>query len=187
MGLPGINLAETRVPIAIERPKAPGGKPDVADVIYAIHRCYEGHGEELPQGSELIHDADGPTRVTPLSVAKGAVMLSDRIIFGLLAVAVLSLANTDQSVPDSYFLTFGDHAKLPINEWWGRTAEFSTIVAQDPMPQVKLDLGDYPPPKTSTPPRPITTPSPTLGSDHAQRQQQTNGEGTKRNVSVHVS
>jgi hypothetical protein len=76
---------------------------------------------------------------------QGKVRLSDRILFGLIAVAVLSPANKDQSVPDGYFLTFGESAKLMINEWWGRACDFPAIVAQVPMPQVKLDFGDWMP------------------------------------------
>ena len=110
MGMPGINLVETRFPVRVERPKAPGGKPDLADVIYGIHRCSHGHGEELPDGFELIPDARQPVRPgelrkTTVKVVQGAIQLSDRIIFGLIAVAVLSPANKDRRVPDDYYLT----------------------------------------------------------------------------------
>jgi hypothetical protein len=144
MGMPGINLIETRFPITVERPKAPGGKPDFADVIYGIHRCSHGHGDELPGGFELIYDAAGPpARHTRIEVVKGAVRLSDRVIFGLIAVAVLSPANKGQAVPDGYYLTFGASEKLIINEWWGRASDFPAVVAQDPTPLVKLDFGDW--------------------------------------------
>lgn len=143
MGMPGINLVETRFPVKVERPKATGGKPDLADVIYGIHRCSHGHGEELPGGFELIPDASGPARRTTISVVKGAIQLSDRIIFGLIAVAVLSPVNKGQAVPDGYYLTFGATAKLIINEWWGRAAEFPAVAASDPVPLVKLDFAEW--------------------------------------------
>lgn len=143
MGMPGINLTETRFPVTVERPKAPGGKPDLADVIYGIHRCTHGHGDELPGGFELIHDAAGPVRQTRIEIVKGAVRLSDRVIFGLIAVAVLSPENMGQAVPDTYYLTFGAAEKLVINEWWGRSSDFIAIVAGDPTPLVKLDFGDW--------------------------------------------
>jgi hypothetical protein len=73
----------------------------------------------------------------------GKTRLSDRIIFGLCAVAVLSPHNSDQSVSDGYFLTFGHSAKLMINEWWGRSDEFPAIAALEPMPLIKLDFGDW--------------------------------------------
>ena len=143
MGTPGIDLAETRFPVKVVRPTAEGGKPDIADVIYSIHRCAHGHGGELPDGFELLTDAAGPPRYTRILVEKGRVRLSDRVIFGLLSVAVLSPANQGQSVPDGYHLTFGGKAVLPINEWWGRAADFASIAAQEPLPQVELDFGDW--------------------------------------------
>lgn len=39
MGAPGIDLVETRFPVKVLRPKAEGGKPDIADVLYGTHRC----------------------------------------------------------------------------------------------------------------------------------------------------
>ena len=39
MGVPGINLAETRFPVDVPHPTTPDGKPDIADVIYGIHSC----------------------------------------------------------------------------------------------------------------------------------------------------
>ena len=121
LGMPGINLVETRFAVKVERPKAPGGKPDLADVFFGVHRCSHGHGEELPDGFELMPDARQPVRAgelrkTTVKVVRGAIRLSDRIIFGLIAVAVLSPANKDQHVPNGYYLTFGAEEKLNINE-----------------------------------------------------------------------
>jgi hypothetical protein len=143
MGMPGINVVETRFPVKVDRPKAPGGKPDLADVIYAIHRCSHGHGEELPGGFELIPDARGSAQKTRVKVVRGAIQLSDRIIFGLIAVAVLSPANKDQHVPDGYYLTFGATEKLVINQWWGRAADFPAVAAREPMPNVTIDFSEW--------------------------------------------
>ena len=84
-------------------------------------------------------------RGVDLEIERGKVRLSDRFIFGLLAVAVFSPANHDQSIKelDGYFLTFGKSAKLMINEWWGRASDFPAIAAQEPMPQAKLDFGNW--------------------------------------------
>ena len=143
MGAPGIDLVATQFPVTVQRPKAPGGKPDIADVIYGVHRCTHGHGDELPDGFALIEDAAGPKRLTRMEIERGKIRLSDRIIFGLLAVAVLSPSNKDQSVPDGYHFTFGDSEKLVINDWWGRANDFLPIAARDPTPKVKLDFGDW--------------------------------------------
>jgi len=142
MAAPGIDLVATRFPVKVERPKAQGGKPDIADVIYGIHRCTHGHGHELPDGFELLPDAAGPDRQTRLLVERGKVRLSDRAIFGLLAVAVLSPANTDQTVPQGYHLSLGG-ATFLINDWWGRVNDFASIAAQVPLPHVTLDFGDW--------------------------------------------
>ncbi|MBK7687080.1 MAG: hypothetical protein IPJ25_14670 [Rhodocyclaceae bacterium] len=142
MAAPGIDLVNTRWPVNVPRPKAPGGQADFADVIYGIHRCSHGHGSELPDGFELLPDATRLDGVTRIHVEKGKVRLSDRVIFGLLAVAVLSSANADQRVPDGYFLTLGG-TKLLINDWWGRAVDFLPLAATEPLPNVLLDFGDW--------------------------------------------
>ncbi len=145
MGAPGIDLVQTRFPVTVHEPTAPGGKPDIADVLYGIHRCCHAHGDELPDGFALIQDAAGPIRRTRMVIERGKIRISDRIIFGLLAVAVLSAANQDLTDPklDGYYLTFGASPKLMINDWWGRAGEFPAIAAQDPTPMVKLDFGNW--------------------------------------------
>lgn len=144
MGFPGINLVDTRFPVKVERPKATGGKPDLADVIYGIHRCSHGHGDELPGGFELISDARGQPGHTTVEIQKGAIRLSDRMIFGLIAVAVMCPGNKNQQVPDGYHLTFGRAAeKLFINDWWGRAQDFPAIAAKEPMPSVTLDFKEW--------------------------------------------
>ena len=142
MGVPGTNLVESRFPVKVERPKAKGGKPDIADVIYGVHRCAHGHGDELPNGFELIPDATGPAGITRMRMNKGSIQLSDRVIFGLLAVAVFSPVNIDQIVPDGYFLTYGKSTTFQINEWWGRAKEFPEIAAKEPVPLVTLKFPD---------------------------------------------
>jgi hypothetical protein len=143
MGAPGIDLVNTRFPVQVKKPTTPDKKPDIADVIYEIHRCYHAHGDELPNGFELQRDAMNYCDGTTMVFEEGRARLSDRIIFGLCAVAVFSTHNKDQSVPEGYFLTFGKSAKLVINEWWGRAGDFHAISALEPMPSVKLDFADW--------------------------------------------
>ena len=142
MGMPGINISETRFPVRLDRSKASGGTPDIADLIYGIHRCTHGHGDELPDGFELITDAAGSPMRTRMRFERGKVQLSDRIIFGLLAVAILSPVNVGQTVPEGYHLTFG-HNRLEINEWWGRADAFEGVVESHPVPQVKMDFTEW--------------------------------------------
>jgi hypothetical protein len=77
-----------------------------------------------------------------MQIERGKVRLSDRVLFGLLAVAVLSRANADQRVPDGYYLSFAE-VRLPINDWWGRASDFGLIVAREPMPSVTLNFTDW--------------------------------------------
>ena len=50
MMVPGVNLAETVFPVSISGASGPGGRPDVADILYVIHRCHHGHGKSNPAG-----------------------------------------------------------------------------------------------------------------------------------------
>lgn len=142
MGAPGIDVVATRWPVTIPKPTAPGGKPDLADVIYVIHRCTHGHGDELPEGFELLLDADASHLITRIEATKGRVRLSDRVIFALVAVAVMAPVNVGQVVPDGYHLTFGGR-EFPINDWWGKASEFVQIVGEARLPSVKMDFGDW--------------------------------------------
>ena len=141
MGAPGF-IMDTRWPVTVQRPKASDGKPDIADVIYGIHRCSHGHGEDLPEGFELLNDAAGPPNITRLNVERGKVQLSDRMIFGLLAIAVLSEKSISQKVPEGYFLTYST-SKIYINDWWGRKIDFLNILAQETLPSVKVDFSTW--------------------------------------------
>lgn len=143
MGMPGIDLSGTKWPIRLGR-----GKPyellDLAEVIYRVHRCTHGHGEELPLGWKLHADANGEPRRTRLEWEAGTVALSDRIIFGMLAVAVLSPENLGQKVPVGYHLTLEDY-RFEINEWWGRKKDFLTATQAivQRLPLVTLDFSQW--------------------------------------------
>lgn len=130
-------------PVAIHTPTFARGAGAVTTGQSEELRCSHGHGDELPQGFALIADAAGPPRRTQMEVARGMARLSDRVIFGLLAVAVFSPVNVGQSVPVGYRLTFGANTTFLINDWWGRAAEFPAIAAQDPVPSITLDFSNW--------------------------------------------
>jgi hypothetical protein len=67
---------------------------------------------------------------------------SDRVIFGLLAVAVLSPQNREEQIDGSYYLSFGASAEMTINEWWGRANDFPAVAATDPSPMVRMIFPD---------------------------------------------
>ncbi len=139
MATPSIDLHAQRWPVAVRRPTAPGGGTDLADLIYVIHRCTHGHGDELPQGFEFIPDVMGTAGVTNMFLqyfpggGDGRVRLSDRIIFGLLAVAVMAPENHLQDARDDLYFLYGRaNIRLPIKDWWGRAADFPAVVERDP-------------------------------------------------------
>lgn len=139
MGLPALDLNAQRWPIAVKGPTAAGDGVDTADLIYGIHRCTHGHGDELPQGFELLPDAMGAPGITHTIVsartvpADGRVQLSDRVVWGLLGVAVMAPENQLQRVPDGFQFVYGrKRVRLNVNDWWGRAADFPAVVATDP-------------------------------------------------------
>lgn len=104
MGMPGINVVESRFPIRVQG--SDHEMMDLAEFIYKIHRCTQGHGDELPSGFKLISDANGPDAHTSFYFDMGKLRLSDRIIFGLIAVAMASPHNIGERVPQKYWLSF---------------------------------------------------------------------------------
>jgi hypothetical protein len=138
--VPGVNLEMTVFPISISGASGPGGQPDVADILYSIHRCHHGHGEALPIGYELIPDTTTAPPGTTLESRQGpngqwVVRLSDRSIYGMAAVALLSPVNVGQVLQGSLQLTYGstsgDISVRLDNAWWGRGDEFAAITAMD--------------------------------------------------------
>ena len=92
-----------------------------------------------PAGFELLRDVG--SELTRFEVESGLVRHSDRVIFGLLTVAVMSPLNTGQSVPSDYHLNF-DGEVFPIGDWWGRATEFSAIQARKSVPLGTYNFGD---------------------------------------------
>jgi len=139
MALPNINLEETFWPAKVSVRQKTTDRLDIADLVYGIHRCTHGHGDELPEGFELIPDASNQVNTTSIIASAGKIRLSDRTIFGLLAIAVLCPLNSGLRVPDGYHLTFAGEV-LMINDWWGRATDFKKLAEKQNLISVKLDL-----------------------------------------------
>jgi len=139
LAMPGINLDTTRWPISVvgARPEEP--RPDAADLIYGIHRCTHGHGDDLPEGFQLIAEANTDSDTVTTKVKSGSVQLSDCTIFALLTIAVLSPTNANLKVPGDFYLTFRKQTYL-INEWWGRKDEYLQSIPLILMPSVHLNI-----------------------------------------------
>jgi len=159
--VPVVNLVETIFPVQIQTPRGPGKPPDFADILYVIHRCNHNHGAPLPVGFELMPDALGNLDGTRMTVDKNlagqwVVRFSDRVIFGMLAVALLSPANANQRISDGHHVTYasvsGDVRVRLDNDWWGRAADFAAITSMDrKRTRVKLDFSNVMPAPPATP------------------------------------
>ncbi len=138
---PGIDLVNTKFPVTL--PGKPA--PDLADVIYGIHRCTHGHGGELPDGFNLVpHQSlpDGKTSLLTIEIVNGAVRLPDLTIMGLCMVAVAAPVNVAQPIPSTYYIEFLGQ-RLPIAEWWGKEQDLKTLIGTFTVPQVTLNFGEW--------------------------------------------
>jgi hypothetical protein len=138
LGVPGIDIENTRWPVSIRSASASGGQADIADLIYGIHRCTHGHGDDLPEGFALLKEANNEDQVASLIASSGKVQLSDCIIFALLAICVVSPLNVGMRI-SSGFLTYRNDIFV-INDWWGKRAEFLEVIRRHRHPVVKIDF-----------------------------------------------
>lgn len=116
---------------------------DLAAVVYKIHRCFHGHGDELPEGFALLPNLS--SEGTIFIVSDAGIQLPDRIIFALLAVAIGEPVNLGQTVPDRYHLTYRDRV-MPINELWGEGDAIARILAgSGEVPEMRMDFGGWAP------------------------------------------
>lgn len=143
MSFPGLDIANIKWPIQISPEQKSNEWPDIAEVIYGVHRCAHGHGDDLPSGFELIPDVlNGDTNRTSLIAAPNRVQISDRVIFGLLAIAVFSPKNQELTTKEGHWLSL-NHKQFIINDWWGKRADFLELSAPNDTQRVTLDLGNW--------------------------------------------
>jgi hypothetical protein len=140
MAMPGLNLDETRFPVSVKS-DMPDKRPDIADIVYGIHRCAHGHGDDLPDGYELMPYAQ------PVSTTRmhgGKIRLSAATVLGLLAVAVFAPENASQAIPDGYRLTLHQHTFF-ISAWWGRQNDFREIIGpiRSQSPSVTINFAHW--------------------------------------------
>ncbi len=139
MATPGVDLDHTRFPVAVRSDLLPDQRPDIADVLYGIHRWLHGHGDESSAGFEVTPYVNAGA---VLRIANdGKVQLPTSAIIGLLAVAVFAPENKGEAIPATYQLSWYDHVFL-ISAWWGWQDHFREIANADQSRLVTLDFGD---------------------------------------------
>jgi hypothetical protein len=138
MAAPGIDFDESRFPIAVKS-DLPDGRPDIADVLYGIHRWSHGHDDELPDGFELTPHSPRPQAIQIWR--NGKIQLPASAVIGLLAVAVFAPENKSEAIPDGYQLSWYQHV-FHICMWWGWQDHFREIVSTAQIPQTTLDFSE---------------------------------------------
>lgn len=146
MGLPGLDVEGSRFgrAPAIDWPQSVT-QPDVADIIYHVHRCCHAHADEVPGAFELLEQQEGGG--LRLGLVDGTVQLPRSVVVGILAVAVLSPASAGlDPLPPGYRLWWHPPAApdtewlpMPVGEWWGRETDFLAVALQHPRSYVTAD------------------------------------------------
>jgi hypothetical protein len=139
MAAPSIDFAQTRFPIAVKS-DLPDGRPDIADVLFGVHRRDHGHEDEIPNGFDLT-----PHSPRPLTVhiwRSGKIQLPAAAAIGLLAVAVFAPENKGEAIPDGYQLSWYQHV-FHICLWWGWQDHFREIISTAQIPQATLDFAEF--------------------------------------------
>jgi hypothetical protein len=136
MAAPGIDFGQSRLPVAVKS-DLPDGRPDVADVLFGVHRWLHGHDDELPNGFELTPHSPRPASVHIWRTGK--IQLPAAAVIGLLAIAVFAPENKGENIPDGYQLSWYQHV-FHICLWWGWQDHFRDIISTARIPQTTLDF-----------------------------------------------
>lgn len=118
-------------------------RPDIADVIYEIHRCPNSHGDEIAEGFELTPIAKGGRAAYFNMADDGTVQLSASVVLGLLAVIIVAPENKGQLIPPTYQVRLAGRV-IRVSEWWGRDEEFRKLTNVEGFPPgVVMDFGAW--------------------------------------------
>lgn len=137
LSAPDIDFVESRFPVPAPSDQ-PDKRPDIADVLYAVHRYLHDDEQAMPAGVEVTSHADG---VPMFEIAAGRLWLRASAALGLLGIAVFAKENTDEQIPDAYHLGWKQQI-FHVTGWWGWQEHFRDIVARSPVPQGPLDFAE---------------------------------------------
>jgi hypothetical protein len=138
MTAPGIDFEKSRFPIAVKS-DLPDGRPDIADVLYGIHRSGHDHSDELPHGYELTPHGSKSSSVHIWR--NGKIQLPASAALGVLAVVVFAPENKGEPIPINYQLSWYQHT-FQINAWWGWDEHFREIVSVAQFSKLPLDFAE---------------------------------------------
>jgi hypothetical protein len=137
MTAPDIDFVNSRFPVPV-----PGDgsdrRPDIADVLYAVHRYLHEDENAMPAGCEITAHAEG---VPMFEIASGRLWLRASAVLGLLGIAVFSAENKGEQIPENYQLGWRQHV-FHVCGWWGWQNHFRDIVSRTDIPQFTLDFAE---------------------------------------------
>jgi hypothetical protein len=137
-GLPGVDLRTRFIGAGI----ADDPEPDLATVVYKIHRCTHGHGDELPDGYALTRL--GPEGQSRLEMsAQGVLRLPSCLPYGLLFVAVLASVNAGQSIGSTTYYLELEGNRFVVDDYFGRADLVRPVIDARPRMEVLLDLSSW--------------------------------------------
>ncbi|WP_145975200.1 hypothetical protein [Enterobacter roggenkampii] len=129
----GINIEETIFRNVVLKKR----EAHLSEILYEIFRCNFAHGNELPNGFDIVLTTDINHRCVELS--RQSLIMPDTIVYALCSAVVFSRVNQDEHIKDGYYLSLGT-MHFDINKWWGREDDakicFSTVNA----PRIVLNL-----------------------------------------------
>jgi hypothetical protein len=139
MAAPWIDFDNSRFPLTVKS-DLPDGRPDIADVLYGVHRASHGHEEDLPNGFEVTPHGPRPAEVHIWQ--NGRIQLPAATAIGLLAIAVFAPENKGEPIPDGYQLSWFQYAFI-ICLWWGWQDHFREIISTANIPQKAVDFSEF--------------------------------------------
>jgi hypothetical protein len=108
-------------------------RPDLAQVLYYLHRCSLAHGQELGENCSILpRKPDGSFDFQIDKVGNG-VRLPEPIAWGLLASVVLEPINADPESRSGNFFTLGlapNTYFLNVDLFWGAKDRVKKVVAK---------------------------------------------------------
>jgi len=131
-----IDFGSSRLPVAVAS-DLPEGRPDIADVLYAVRRYLRGDTEAIPGGCDITPPVD---TVPMIHIYLGHLRLRASAALGMLAVAVLAPENRGETIPGSYNLGWRQHI-FHLVGWWGWQDHFREILTTGPVDCQELDFG----------------------------------------------
>ena len=137
MTAPDIDFVGSRFPVPVAS-DGPDRRPDIADVLYAVHRYLHDDENAMFAGCEITSHAEG---VPMFEIARGRLWLRASAVLGLLGIAVFSAENKGEQIPEPYQLGWRQHI-FHICGWWGWQNHFREIVSLTAIPQSTLDFAE---------------------------------------------